>query len=135
MEITVPLSVEENNKSILTVMYSITPQKKTKKIKMPSEKEILSKEELQEILFTATLDDDSYLDEAVESGEYENDPEVQQLLNEKIDEIIQDIEENPEMITEESAKEIKESVAEIFTEEQMDKLNTALDNTLASKLL
>ncbi|WP_207694569.1 hypothetical protein DOK67_0000345 [Enterococcus sp. DIV0212c] len=135
MEMSLASVDEEDAKMSMVLTLSITPQKNNGNIKMPSKKEIISQDELEDILsnITGTTSDDSDLDLDDDSVDYsglKDDPEIQKLMDEQLDEMIKQIEANPSAVTEENAKEAREGAKEIFNEEQMKKLNEALDKAL-----
>lgn len=124
-----------NMSIVLTI--SVTPQKNSGKIKMPNKKEIISQDELEDIFSTiiGTTSDDSdsdldLEDDSIDYSELKDDPEIQKVMDEQLNEMIKQIEANPSVVTEETAKEVREGAKEIFNEEQMNKLNDALDKAL-----
>lgn len=119
----------------LAMTISVTPEKNKRPIKMPSKTEIISQDELDAIFATlmkteTPFDDSDLSDEGIDYGDLKDDPAIQQVLDDQLNEIIQQIEANPSMITEESAQEVRNGVKGIFNEEQMKKLNDALDKAL-----
>lgn len=130
---------EEDAEMSMVMTLAVTPQKNDKKIKMPSKKEIISQDDLEAILENITaspfddLDSDSDLDledDSIDYSDLKDDPEIQKLMDDQLDEMIEQIEANPSAVTEENAKEAREGAKEIFNEEQMKKLNEALDKAL-----
>lgn len=127
---------EEANMSI-DMTISVKPQKNSGKIKMPSKKEIISQDDLNGILsnLTGSISDDSDSDldlddDSIDYSDLKDDPEIQKLMDEQLDEMIKQIEANPSAVTEENAKEVRDGAKTIFNDEQMKKLNDALDKAL-----
>ncbi|WP_086314077.1 hypothetical protein A5821_001649 [Enterococcus sp. 7F3_DIV0205] len=135
MEMSIAATDEEKAKMGIVMTIAVTPEKNSSKIKMPSKKEIISQDELDAILanITGTISDDSDVDledDSIDYSDLKDDPEIQKLMDEQLDEMIKQIEANPSAITEENAKEAREGAKDIFNEEQMKKLNDALDKAL-----
>lgn len=107
----------------ITLAFSVEPQKSTKKINLPNKNDILSQDQIDEILSGITNSQTTSEDISDED------------INEQVDEMITQIEENPEMITEEVAKSIRSSGESYLSEDQMKRLNDALDKALASNAL
>ena len=107
----------------ITLAFSVEPQKSTKKINLPNKNDILSQDQVDEILSGITNSQTTSEDISDED------------INEQVDEMITQIEENPEMITEEVAKSIRSSGESYLSEDQMKRLNAALDKALASNAL
>ncbi|MEI5994723.1 hypothetical protein [Candidatus Enterococcus mansonii] len=137
------LSMSANNKSDdstvgMVMTISVTPQKNKKEINVPSKKEIISEDELNKIFSSmapaetdeTTSDEFNTADDYANFDDLKDNPELQKVIDEQLNEMIKQIEENPEMVTEESVKEFREKVKDIFTDEQMKKLNEALDKAL-----
>lgn len=135
MEMALAATDEDDAKMSIVMTMAVTPQKNSGKIKMPSKKEIISQDELEAILsnITGAATDDSDLDledDSIDYSDLKDDPEIQKLMDEQLDAMIKQIEANPSAVTEENAKEAREGAKEIFNEEQMKKLNDALDKAL-----
>lgn len=135
MEMSLAATDDEEANMGIVMSISVTPQKNSKKIKRPSKKDIISQDELKDILssVTGTGSDDLDLDLEDDSTDYsdlKDDPEVQKVMDKQLDEMIKQIEANPSVITEENAKEARDGAEKIFNEEQMKKLNDALDKAL-----
>ncbi|MGX7244157.1 hypothetical protein ACWOC1_04850 [Enterococcus quebecensis] len=131
------ISIEavDNKKANLGMVMtiSIKPQKNDKKIKIPSKKEVISEAELNEIFanIAGTNSEEKELeDDSIDYSALKDDPELQKMMDEQVNELIKKIEENPEMVTDDSANVIREKVKNIFNEEQMNKLNEAIDKAL-----
>ncbi|WP_375178803.1 hypothetical protein [Enterococcus rotai] len=135
MEMALAATDEDDAKMSIVMTMAVTPQKNSGKIKMPSKKEIISQDELEAILsnITGAATDNSDLDledDSIDYSDLKDDPEIQKLMDEQLDAMIKQIEANPSAVTEENAKEAREGAKEIFNEEQMKKLNDALDKAL-----
>lgn len=135
MEMALAATDEDDAKMSIVMTMAVTPQKNSGKIKMPSKKEIISQDELEAILsnITGAATDNSDLDledDSIDYSDLKDDPEIQKLMDEQLDAMIKQIEANPSSVTEENAKEAREGAKEIFNEEQMKKLNDALDKAL-----
>ncbi|ALS37211.1 hypothetical protein ABID30_002761 [Enterococcus rotai] len=135
MEMALAATDEDDAKMSIVMTMAVTPQKNSGKIKMPSKKEIISQDELEAILsnITGAATDNSDLDledDSIDYSDLKDDPEIQKLMYEQLDAMIKQIEANPSAVTEENAKEAREGAKEIFNEEQMKKLNDALDKAL-----
>ncbi|MGX7149108.1 hypothetical protein [Enterococcus ureasiticus] len=133
MEMSMAATDDKDAKMSIVMTIAVTPQKNDQKIKMPSKKEIISQDELKDILSTITgagSDDSDLDDDSINYNDLKDDPEIQKAIDEQLNEMIKQIEANPSLITEENAKEVREGAKEIFNEEQMKKLNDALDKAL-----
>lgn len=139
MELNFSNTDENDNKFGMVLAMNMKPEKNDKKISVPSKKDLISEKELNDIfskimgsyLNNSGLEDDAGLDGTFNS----DDPDTQAALDEQLDEIIKGINENPEMVTAETAEEIRTSMKIIFNDEQMKKLNEALDNALQGKTI
>ncbi|MBO0473162.1 hypothetical protein IGL98_002785 [Enterococcus sp. DIV0840] len=133
MEMSMAATDDKDAKMSIVMTIAVTPQKNDQKIKMPSKKEIISQDELKDILSTITgagSDDLDLDDDSINYNDLKDDPEIQKAMDEQLNEMIKQIEANPSLITEENAKEVREGAKKIFNEEQMKKLNDALDKAL-----
>jgi hypothetical protein len=139
MELNFSNTDENDNKVGMVLAMNMKPEKNHKKISVPSKKELISEKELNDIftkimgsyLNNSGLEDDEDLDGTFDS----DDPDTQAVIDEQLNEIINGINENPEMVTAEAAEEIRASAKIIFNDEQMKKLNEALDNALQGKTI
>ncbi|MHC5229755.1 hypothetical protein ACYSNW_15935 [Enterococcus sp. LJL99] len=107
----------------ITVAFSIQPQKNKQKINLPDKKDILSQDQVNKILDGITNSSSSSTSVADED------------VDDQLDELIAQIEANPEIITEETAKSIRESGGMYLNADQLKRLNAALDKALASNAL
>ncbi|MEI5991194.1 hypothetical protein A5881_002727 [Enterococcus termitis] len=133
MEMALAATDEDDAKMNIVMTISTTPKKNNGNIKMPSKKEIISQDELEDILENITgADTEDYdLDEdSIDYSDLKDDPEIQELMDAQLDEMIKQIEANPEAVTEEKAKEAREEAKEYLNDKQMKKLNDALDKAL-----
>ncbi|ALS03009.1 hypothetical protein ATZ33_16975 [Enterococcus silesiacus] len=133
MEMALAATDEDNAEMSIVMSISTTPKKNSGKIKMPSKKEIISQDKLESILenITGAATNDSELDDdSIDYSDLKDDPEIQEMLDAQLDEMIERIEANPEAVTEEKAKEVREEAKEYLNDKQMKKLNDALDKAL-----
>ena len=110
----------KKDKFSMTVAGSIQPEKKDQKINLPDKKDILSQDQVTEILngITSSQADSTDLDD--------------EDIDKQLDEMIAQIEANPEMVTDDIAKSIRTSGESYLSAAQMKRLNAALDKALAS---
>jgi hypothetical protein len=139
MELNFSNTDENDNKFGMVLAMNMKPEKNDKKISVPSKKDLISEKELNDIfskIMGSYLNNSGLEDDAVLDGTFNSDdPDTQAALDEQLDEIIKGINENPEMVTAETAEEIRTSMKIIFNDEQMKKLNEALDNALQGKTI
>ncbi|MTD37562.1 hypothetical protein GIX45_02715 [Erwinia sp. CPCC 100877] len=138
MELSFSNTDENDNKVGMVLAMNMKPEKNDKKINVPSKKELISEDELNNIFskIMGSYVDNAGLgegDEGLDGTFDSDDPDTQAIIDEQLNEIIKEINENPEMITAETAEEIRTSAKVIFNDEQMKKLNEALDNVLQGK--
>lgn len=105
----------------MTIAFSVEPQKNKQKISLPNKNDILSQDEVNEILSGITNSQTTSADDEDVDGQ--------------VDEMIAQIEANPEVVTEEVAKSIRESGELYLNADQMKRLNAALDKALATNAL
>ncbi|MBO0444778.1 hypothetical protein JZO78_00350 [Enterococcus ureilyticus] len=134
-EIAIAATDEDAASMTMVMAISVKPQKNSAKIKIPSKKEIISQDELEEILaeITGTISDDSDFeleDDIYDYSDLKDDPDMQELIDAQLDAMIEQIEANPSAVTEAKANEAREEAKEIFNDKQMKKLNEALDKAL-----
>ncbi|WP_429950241.1 hypothetical protein IGJ55_000693 [Enterococcus sp. AZ170] len=134
-EIAIAATDEDAASMTMVMAISVQPQKNSAKIKIPSKKEIISQDELEEILaeITGTISDDSDFeleDDIYDYSDLKDDPDMQELIDAQLDAMIEQIEANPSAVTEAKASEAREEAKEIFNDKQMKKLNEALDKAL-----
>lgn len=133
MEMALAATDEDDAKMNIVMTISTTPKKNNGNIKMPSKKEIISQDELEDILENITgadTEDYDLDDDSIDYSDLKDDPEIQELMDAQLDEMIKQIEANPEAVTEEKAKEAREEAKEYLNDKQMKKLNDALDKAL-----
>ncbi|MBO0468754.1 hypothetical protein JZO73_14710 [Enterococcus plantarum] len=139
MEMSMAAADKDDAKMSIVMTVSVTPQKNDQNIKMPTKKEVISQDELKDILSTITgvgsdesdMDSDLDLeDDSINYDDLKDNPEIQKLMDEELNEMLKQIEANPGIITEENANELREGVKDIFNEEQMKKLNDVLEQAL-----
>lgn len=140
LEISIATTDEDDASMSMILAMSVTPQKNSKKIKVPSKKAIISQDELDDILDNITgsyLDDSDFdlEDDSIDYSDLQDDPDFEKLVDEELDKLIKEIEANPGSITEADAKEAREGAEEIFNKEQMKKLNDALDKALKGETI
>lgn len=139
-EVNVGTENEDNKdeKMSITLNLTTTPKKDKTAVKLPAKKEILTSKEFEDILNSlvesATTSDSSSLDSLYgDDTDLSDDKLVSDLLDEKLDELITMINENKAGLTVESANEIREQGKQIFNDEQMKRLEEALDKALQGK--
>lgn len=141
MEISMAAADKDDAKMSIVMTVSVTPQKNDQNIKMPTKKEVISQDELKDILSTITgvgsdesdMDSDLDLeDDSINYDDLKDNPEIQKVMDEELNEMLKQIEANPGIITEENANELREGVKDIFNEEQMKKLNDVLEQALSA---
>lgn len=133
MEMALAATDEDDAEMSIIMTISTTPKKNSGKIKMPSKKEIISQDELEDILENITgadTEDYDLDDDSIDYSDLTDDPDIQAMLDAQLDEMIKKIEANPEAVTEEKAKEVREEAKEYLNDKQMKKLNDALDQAL-----
>lgn len=108
----------------ISLKFNITPQKKSGKINVPSEREILSEERFDEIL------DSIFAPQEEELDTYDDMYGDEESIDDYLDELIEQIELYPDMFTEDEIDSIRENGPLVFDEDQMKRLNDALDKAL-----
>jgi uncharacterized protein YggL (DUF469 family) len=114
-------TMNKDDQSFKFVM-DINSKLKNKKadIQLPDKKEIITSEEFQEI-YSSVMPNYSNFDQTDDDEEY---------MNEFLDGVIDEINANKGNITEEDAKTLREELGEYFNDEQMKRLNDALDKAM-----
>lgn len=114
------VSSENNDGQIsLTIAFSVQPQKNKQKINLPNKEDILSQDQVNEILAE------------IINSQTTSTNITSEAADEQLNELISQIEANPEIVTEEVAKTIRESGESYLNADQMKQLNAALDKALA----
>lgn len=122
---------DDTTEMSLTFTVKMTPQKNKEKITAPDKKNVLSTTEFEELLgaiYGSTVDDtdySSYYDDLY--GDAAADEEIS---DDYVDQLIEIIEEYPEEITPEYAEELRNNGPLIFNDDQMKRINDALDAAL-----
>ncbi|WP_086349791.1 hypothetical protein [Candidatus Enterococcus clewellii] len=111
----------------VSLKLTITPQKKTGKIKVPGKKDILSEEKFDEILNSIfTVEEEEEVDLDTYKDIYGDD----EYMDEYLEDLIAEIEASPELFSEEEVNSIRENGPLVFNKDQMKRLNEALDKAL-----
>jgi hypothetical protein len=116
-------TMNKDDQSFKFVM-DINSKLKNKKadIQLPDKKEIITSEEFQEI-YSSVMPNYNNFDQT-------DDDEEEEYMNEFLDGVIDEINANKGNITEEDAKTLREELGEYFNDEQMKRLNDALDKAM-----
>ncbi|WP_321385762.1 hypothetical protein [uncultured Enterococcus sp.] len=111
----------------LVLKIKITPQKKSGEIKVPGKRDILSEERFQVIMDSIFAEEE---EEEVDLDDYQDLYGDDAYMDEYLDDLIEQIELNPDLFTSEEADALRENGPLVFDKDQMKRLNDALDKAL-----
>lgn len=129
--ITMSYLYEDTGVEMDTVLkLKVTPQKKSGEIKVPGKRDILSEERFDVIMDAIFAPEEEEETDESALDLYQQMYGDEYYLDEYLDDLIEQIELYPEEITAEEADAMRENGPLVFDEDQMKRLNKALDAAL-----